>query len=114
MPTYDYACASCGGFDAIRPSSVRNQPADCPGCGAASPRVFAVAPRLELLQADTRRAMDVNERARHEPQRSSGYARLRHPAGCGCCSPGTRRSATVTAASGAKAFPSKRPWMISH
>ena len=114
MPTYDYACAACGGFDAIRPSSVRNQPTDCPGCGAASPRVFAAAPRLELLHADTRQAMDVNERARHEPQRSADYARLRHPAGCGCCSPGTRRSATVTGANGAKAFPSKRPWMISH
>ena len=25
-----------------------------------------------------------------------------------------RRGATVTAANGAKAFPSKRPWMISH
>jgi putative FmdB family regulatory protein len=114
MPTYDYACAACGGFEAMRRCSARDQPADCPACGAASPRVFAAAPRLALLQADTRQAMAVNERARHEPQRSADYARLRHPAGCGCCSAGTRRSATVTAGNGAKAFPSKRPWMISH
>jgi len=114
MPTYDYACTGCGGFDAIRSLSARDQPAACPGCGAASLRVFASAPRLQFLEADTRSAMDLNERARHEPKRSGEYARLRHPAGCGCCSPGARRSSTVTAANGAKAFPSKRPWMISH
>jgi hypothetical protein len=34
-------------------------------------------------------------------------------AGCGCCSTG-KRGATVTGASGNKAFPAKRPWMISH
>ena len=114
MPTYDYACSSCGGFEAIRHSSARDQPADCPDCGAASPRVFAAAPRLQLLEAGMRSAVELNERARHEPKRSGEYQRMRHPAGCGCCSPGARRSATVTAASGAKAFPSKRPWMISH
>jgi len=36
-----------------------------------------------------------------------------HPAGCGCCA-GAKRGATVTAQDGSKAFPSKRPWMISH
>ena len=65
------------------------------------------------MEGETRRAMDLNERARHEPKRSGDYARLKHPCGCGCCSNG-RRGATVTAANGNKAFPSKRPWMISH
>ncbi len=114
MPTYDYACGHCGGFDAIRSVSQRDLPADCPGCGAASPRVFAHAPRLALMADGTRRAMAVNERAAHEPRRSGDYARLKHPAGCGCCSGSAKRGATVTAANGAKAFPSKRPWMISH
>ena len=113
MPTYDYACGGCGGFDAFRSMSQRDEPAACPECGAASPRVFAAAPRLALLDGDTRSAMDTNERARHEPKSSRDYARLRHPAGCGCCTPG-RRSATLTGANGNKAFPSKRPWMISH
>jgi len=121
MPTYDYACPACGGFDALRTLSRRNEPATCPTCATASPRVWASAPRLTLLDAATRNAMDTNERARHEPRRSGAnsgansgdYARLRHPAGCGCCAPG-RRSASVTGASGAKAFPGKRPWMISH
>jgi putative FmdB family regulatory protein len=114
MPTYDYACGRCGGFDAIRALAQRDQPAECPDCGTASPRVFASAPRLALMDGDKRTALATNERARHEPKSSRDYARLRHPAGCGCCSPTARRSATVTAPNGAKAFPSKRPWMISH
>ncbi len=113
MPTYDYACPSCGGFDALRRFAQRDEPAACPDCGAPSPRVFTAMPRLACLSSQTRRAMDINEQARHEPGRSGSYQRMRHPAGCGCCSPG-RRGATVTAANGAKAFPSKRPWMISH
>ncbi|MDD2880538.1 MAG: zinc ribbon domain-containing protein [Rhodoferax sp.] len=113
MPTYDYACASCGGFDAFRSLAERNEPVACPDCGAASARVFATAPRLALMDSGTRHAMATNERARHEPQRSSEYARLRHPPGCGCCSTAGRK-ATVTAPNGNKAFPSKRPWMISH
>ena len=114
MPTYDYACPSCGGFDAFRSLAERNEPAACPDCGTASPRVLACAPRLALMDGGTRNAMATNERARHEPQRSGDYARLKHPAGCGCCSSSQSRKATVTAPSGAKAFPSKRPWMISH
>lgn len=113
MPTYDYACPTCGGFDAFRTVASRDDPAACPQCGTASKRVFATAPRLALMEGSTRRAIDVNERARHEPKSSDGYARLKHPAGCGCCST-SLRSATVTAANGNKAFPSKRPWMISH
>ncbi|MDM0045881.1 zinc ribbon domain-containing protein [Variovorax dokdonensis] len=115
MPTYDYECRDCGGFDAIRALRDRNEPAPCPHCAAASPRVFASAPRLGLLEESTRRAMDVNERASHEPKTSRDYQRFKHPAGCGCCSNSSRtRKATVTAPNGAKAFPSKRPWMISH
>ncbi|MDT7837952.1 FmdB family zinc ribbon protein [Aquabacterium sp. OR-4] len=113
MPTYDYACAECGGFDAFRSLAQRNDPASCPDCGTASPRVFASAPRLALLDSGVRNALATNERARHEPGSSKDYQRLRHPAGCGCCAPG-RSKATVTAANGAKAFPGKRPWMISH
>lgn len=114
MPTYDYECRDCGGFDAFRHLGQRNEPAACPDCGGPSPRVFASAPRLALMESGTRDAMAVNERARHEPKRSGDYARLRHPSGCGCCSGSTKSSATVRGANGNKAFPSKRPWMISH
>jgi putative FmdB family regulatory protein len=120
MPTYDYACPDCGGFDALRPLALRNEPAPCPLCGAGSPRVWTSPARLAYLDSGTRRAIETNERAAHQPRSSSeladsrsGPGRLRHPAGCGCCAPG-RRSATATAPNGAKSFPGKRPWMISH
>ena len=113
MPTYDHACGACGGFEAFRTLARRDEPAFCPDCGAASPRVFVAAPRLALMAADTRTAFATNERARHEPMRSKDYARLGHPAGCGCCSTG-KRSNTLVGANGNKAFPGKRPWMISH
>src|SRR3989442_10879188 len=34
--TYDYHCTACGGFDALRSLSQRNEPAPCPSCEAAS------------------------------------------------------------------------------
>lgn len=113
MPTYDYSCSACGGFDAIRTLSARNEPASCPSCSTPSPRVFVAAASLALMEGTTRSAMAINERARHEPKMSGDYQRLKHPSGCGCCSTG-KRGATVTGANGNKAFPSKRPWMISH
>ena len=113
MPTYDYHCAACGDFDALRPLARRDEPAECPMCGALSSRVFAAAPRLALMDAGTRLAMATNERARHEPMRLSDAVRKRHGSGCGCCTPG-RRGATLTAPNGNKTFVGKRPWMISH
>ena len=113
MPTYDYDCPQCGSFDALRSVSMRNQAAACPACGGPAARILSVAPSLALMEDGARRAMDTNERARHEPKRSGDYARLKHPAGCGCCS-SSKRGATMTAPNGNKAFPSKRPWMISH
>ncbi|PJO35624.1 FmdB family transcriptional regulator, partial [Delftia acidovorans] len=78
---------------------------------------LAAAPRLALNGRRHAPRHDTNERARHEPASSRdydhGYARFKHPAGCGCCGSG-RRSATVTAPNGAKSAPSRRPWMISH
>lgn len=119
MPTYDYACAACGQFEAVRRMAERDAACACPSCGADARRLAVGAPGLAHLPADTRKAMDINERARHEPRSSSEgsdgrYGRMRHPSGCGCCSSGRRNSTTVTAPNGAKAFPTKRPWMISH
>ncbi len=114
MPTYDYECGGCGGFDALRSVSQRDLPAACPDCAGASPRVLSGAPRLSLMSDGTRRAIAVNERASHEPKRSGDYARLKHPSGCGCCSTAGKRGATVTAPNGAKSAPGRRPWMISH
>lgn len=120
MPTYDYECAACGGFDAFRTLAERNRDADCPACGLASRRVIGSAPGLSAMAGGTRRAIEANERAANAPMSSKeyaagGYARLRHPSGCGCCAGASKgRGSTVRAPGGAKAFPGKRPWMISH
>jgi hypothetical protein len=68
---------------------------------------------LAYLDGTTLRAMDANERSRHEPKSSKNYVSHKHPAGCGCCS-SSKKTTTVTGKNGNKMFPSKRPWMISH
>jgi putative FmdB family regulatory protein len=114
MPTYDYLCPDCGPFDALRSLARRNEDCPCRACGAPSPRAFLTAPRLAAMDGGMRRAHETNERAAHAPAMSKDVAGVkRHPAGCGCCA-GSTRGATVRAPDGAKAFPSKRPWMISH
>lgn len=115
MPTYDYACRDCGEFEALRSLAQRNDLCACPECGVPGERVFVRGPRLACLDTELRAAHETNERAANAPRssRDGSYGRLRHPAGCGCCSTG-RRGATVKNADGSKGFPSKRPWMISH
>jgi putative FmdB family regulatory protein len=73
MPTYDYRCEACGGFDAFRALGERNAPIACPGCGRVSPRVMSAAPRLALLDAATRTALATNERARHARGSTHGW-----------------------------------------
>jgi putative FmdB family regulatory protein len=113
MPTYDYDCKECGGFEAIRSISLRNEPAACPDCGFPAARVMVSSAGLAYLDGTTLRAMDANERSRHEPKSSKNYVSHKHPAGCGCCS-SSKKTTTVTGKNGNKMFPSKRPWMISH
>jgi putative FmdB family regulatory protein len=108
MPTYEYACPDCGEFTALRPMAQRQDPQPCPGCGAPAARVFTTAPAYAGMPAAVRLAHATNERSAHEPRQSS-----RHGAGCSCCSDAGKSSA-VRSADGKKAFPTKRPWMISH
>ena len=114
MPTYDYACADCGNFSALRPMSARNEACPCPRCGTAAYRVMLSAPTLATLDSASRSAHATNERAAHAPMTSAEYAtRHKHGPGCGCCG-GKPSKATLRAPDGSKAFPAKRPWMISH
>lgn len=121
MPTYDYLCDHCGPFDAVRRMADRDLPAMCALCGAPSARAWVSAPSLAAMPAHQRHAMATNERASHEPQRSSEY---RHPRGCGCCKvgggggggalAGARARLDPSQPKPAKSFANKRPWMISH
>jgi putative FmdB family regulatory protein len=111
MPTYDYACHACGPFSALRSMATRNDPIHCPECGANADRVVAV-PMLTALDPTARAAHDVNERSRNAPATLDQY-RARHRPGCSCCSGSAKSKATVSP-SGAKSFPGRRPWQISH
>lgn len=111
MPVYEYACEECGPFTALRPMSEYDQPCACPDCETSSKRVMLTAPHLASMNANKRNAMAVNERSSHEPISSKS---LGHGPNCGCCGSKSKKSKAKVSASGAKSFPSARPWMISH
>ncbi|MGA0533547.1 FmdB family zinc ribbon protein [Hansschlegelia sp. KR7-227] len=108
MPVYEYACAECGPFAALRPMSAFDAPHDCPDCGAEAPRVLLTAPALAGMDSARRRAAATNERSSNEPTRSKSHA-----PGCGCCSGRGLKTPAATVGA-AKSFPKARPWMISH
>jgi putative FmdB family regulatory protein len=113
MPTYDYMCNDCGLFEVQRPMALRNDACACPSCSQPSARVLVSASALATMSGRARAAHATNERAANAPKTSGEYLSYRHPPGCGCCSSAASKS-TVRTPDGAKAFPSKRPWMISH
>jgi putative FmdB family regulatory protein len=76
MPTYAYACASCGPFDAMRSIADRDRDVTCPGCGGESARLVSAA-RLA-------RPGDAPGGPSGESDTGS-YRRMRHAAGCECC-----------------------------
>ncbi len=114
MPIYEYQCDHCGPFEARVPMADYARPADCPDCAAPARRVLLTPPRIAGMTAATRRAHEINERSADSPRRGAparpAHAHA-HPhrqvsqAGPGSCTTGRR---------GAKGFPGRRPWMISH
>lgn len=110
MPMYDYACADCGEFTALRPLAQWRDPADCPRCGAASNRIVGGAPAISALSSAVNRAHAANERSANEPRSS----RSGHGMNCGCSSGARRSGKTRATPDGAKSFAGSRPWMISH
>ena len=112
MPVYDYACAECGPFTVMRPMAECDAPHPCPGCGGTAARAWLTAPRLGAMSSARRAAFAANERSADSPFVASAADRA-HRAGCTCCaspSAGSGKSGN----GGAKGFPSRRPWMISH
>ncbi len=76
MPAYDYTCADCGVFTELRSMAEFSLPADCPHCGAQSPRLLIAAPSLTGLRPP--RWMTQAKAAQKAPPRL-------HSGGCGCC-----------------------------
>ncbi len=112
MPVYDYLCNDCGPFTDIRPMSECDAPQDCPTCEKSSPRAILKAPNFFCTPAEKRKAIAVNERSAHAPRTLDEY-KASHGPGCGCCS-GKSTRLMHKSKSGAKSFPTARPWMISH
>ena len=111
MPVYEYACAKCGPFTALRPMAEYADPQDCPDCGASAPRVILTAPMLANMDAGRRAAFATNERSANAPKSSKA---LGHGPNCGCCGSGKKSRLTLHGKDGSKSFPTSRPWMISH
>jgi len=112
MPVYEYLCDSCGPFTDMRPMAEYEDPQDCPNCASLSPRVLLTAPQFACMPASERKAHATNERSANAPKTLAEY-KDSHGANCGCCSGKKSRLVTKTR-SGAKGFPTARPWMISH
>jgi len=112
MPVYEYLCDACGPFTDMRPMAECDLPQDCPSCTISSPRVILTAPHFACMPADQRKAHAVNERSAHAPKTLAEY-KASHAPGCSCCTTKPSRLVRKTK-SGAKSFPTARPWMISH
>ena len=117
MPVYDYLCDRCGSFTEMRPMSDSALPHECPGCGKDAPRAFLTAPYFAAMSAERRLAHATNERSASSPKVLSGLNGS-HGGGCGCCSGKSLRykkgAQGGASRGGAKSFPARRPWMISH
>ncbi|KRR05279.1 FmdB family zinc ribbon protein [Bradyrhizobium valentinum] len=115
MPVYEYLCNNCGPFTDIRPMAEFEDPQDCPRCETESPRVILTAPAFFCMPSDKRKAHATNERSANAPKTLGEY-KASHGPGCGCCSTGKQKPARLMTKtrSGAKGFPTARPWMISH
>lgn len=78
MPTYEYACASCGPFTAVRPLAEFRDPQPCPQCAASAPRVTLTVPAF--------RGMLTGTGSESEPGRPMPAQRCYHNFGkCSCC-----------------------------
>jgi hypothetical protein len=74
--------------------------------------VIRTAPAFFCMPAGARKAHATNERSANAPKTVGEY-KASHGAGFGCCSTKPSRLVKQTR-SGAKSFPTARPWMISH
>jgi putative FmdB family regulatory protein len=113
MPVYEYLCNGCGPFTDLRPMSECDDPQACPRCETSSPRVILTAPNFCCMPAEKRKAHAVNEKSGHAPKTLAEY-KAAHAPGCGCCTGKKPARLMTKTRSGAKGFPTARPWMISH
>jgi putative FmdB family regulatory protein len=66
VPTYRYACDSCGEFDRVLSMAELAPVSSCPRCGSPAPRRFA-APALLGTRRAVHRALDAAHRSADSP-----------------------------------------------
>lgn len=106
MPYYEYECEDCGVFGCRAPMDAFANPADCPTCGKISPRVLNSVPFVSTVSSNLRKAHEVNERSADNPKRLSTHGPMGNQVPI-------RNRQMVQASNDSKAFPAKRPWMLS-
>ncbi|AFJ03027.1 Putative regulatory protein fmdB [Methylophaga frappieri] len=111
MPIYDYRCATCGEFSALRKLAQANEDMICPECHGKASRIIT-APYLALMDRPTRVAKERNEKSAHEPKT------LRRSS-CGCsgthtCSANSAKSAGAKNGLQMQTKKTARPWMLGH
>lgn len=86
MPIYDYACASCGPFSALRPLGEFNDPGICPQCGSVSPKSLSLP---AYHGASTRQsAYDaIASLPLRDVRPNANVLATRHGMKCSCCMP---------------------------
>jgi len=67
MPIYEYECAEHGVFEQERKVAESGAAGECPRCFLASARIVS-APNLGRLERSQVRAIERNEKNRHEPR----------------------------------------------
>jgi putative FmdB family regulatory protein len=111
MPFYDFECPACGRFTLLKPIARRDEPQDCPACGAMARREVVTAAALSCMTTPALKAAVVNEQSCHAP-------RVWQPGERGSDKPqrtGEREaSARRRSSPQMKGFPGARPWMIGH
>lgn len=106
MPIYEYDCEECGPFTKMRNFDHSSEPANCPECGASSPRIFSII-NLRSMHPENRTAWEHNERSAHAP----------HVCGAGCSHAKPKPPAKTPGGKPAlqsSAKQNSRPWMLGH
>ena len=85
MPIYDYTCATCGPFSALRSLSATDDAGSCPSCSSPSPKTLS-APAY-LGGSKRQRAYDAvaSNPLRKVPEARATLQATEHRANCPCC-----------------------------
>ncbi|MFT4065118.1 FmdB family zinc ribbon protein [Paraburkholderia sp.] len=94
MPIYEYQCADCGRFAALRRLADYAEPAPCPACGKPAPRTVSrpawLGPSERQRRYDGDGALTSSP---HAAARTDTGTVRQHASGCACC-----RSVSLTQA----------------